>query len=154
MTYDEHYSGSPVAGSIASLPWVEEAVRETLKEVPKDQILMGVPMYTRVWVVDGSGKIIRNPSASMAYIENLIAEKNLLPFWLSKEKQNFVSYPNGSYTEKIWIEDSRSIANRLDLVQTYDLAGSACWQYSQANDEIWSVFSGMLKDGKTLSDYK
>lgn len=154
MTYDEHYSGSPVAGSIASLPWVEEAVRETLKEVPKDKILMGVPMYTRVWVVDGSGKIIRNPSATMPYIENLIDEKKLLPTWLSEEKQYFISYPNGSYTEKIWIEDSRSIANRLNLVQTYDLAGSACWQYSQASDEIWSVFGGMLKDGKTLNDYE
>lgn len=154
MAYDEHYTGSPVAGSIASLPWVEEAVRETLKEVPKDKILMGVPMYTRVWVVDGSGKIIRNPSATMPYIENLIAEKKILPTWLSEEKQYFISYPNGLYTEKIWIEDSRSIANRLNLVQTYDLAGSACWQYSQASDEIWSVFGGMLKDGKTLNDYE
>lgn len=154
MTYDEHYGGSPVAGSVASLPWVEEAVQATLKEVPKNQVLMGIPMYTRVWVVDSNGKVVRNPSATMPYIQNLIVEENFTQEWLEKEKQNFISYPNDPYTDKIWIEDSRSIANRLNLVQNYDLAGSACWQYSQASEDIWQVFNGMLKQGKTLKDYE
>ncbi|PKM85368.1 MAG: hypothetical protein CVU86_02810 [Firmicutes bacterium HGW-Firmicutes-11] len=154
MTYDEHYSTSPVAGSVASLPWVEEAIVNTLKEVPEEKILLGVPMYTRVWVVDSNGKVIRNPSASMPYVQTLIAEKNLTPIWLEKEKQNFVSYANGAYTDKIWVEDARSIANRLDLVRKYDLAGSACWQFSQASPEIWDVFSAMLKNGRPMSDYQ
>jgi spore germination protein YaaH len=154
MTYDEHYSSSPVAGSVASLPWVEEAIVNTLKEVPKEKVLLGVPMYTRVWVVDNNGKVIRNPSASMPYVQTLIVEKNLTPIWLEKEKQHFVSYANGSYTDKIWVEDARSIANRLDLVRKYGLAGSACWQYSQASPEIWDVFSAMLKNGRPMSDYQ
>lgn len=154
MTYDEHYGGSPVAGSVASLPWVEEAVKATLKEVPAEKLLLGIPMYTRVWVVDNSGKVIRNPSASMPYIRSLIEEKNLIPEWLEKEKQYFIQYPNGTYTDKIWVEDARSVANRLDLVQKYDLAGSACWQYSQASEDIWDVFEGMLKKNKTLNDYE
>lgn len=154
MTYDEHYSGSPVAGSVASLPWVEEAVIQTLKEVPKDKLLMGVPLYTRIWVVDSTGKIIRNPSATMTAVEDLIREKSLTKTWLTKEKQYFVSYPDGAYTAKIWIEDSRSIANRMNLIQKYDLAGSACWQYSQASESIWSVFSGMLKNGLSLEQYE
>ena len=154
MTYDEHYSGSPVAGSVASLPWVEEAVQATLKEVPSNQVLLGVPMYTRVWVVDSSGKVVRNPSATMPYIENFIKENNFTPTWLEKEKQHFISYPNGPYTDKIWIEDSRSVANRLKLVQDYNLAGSACWQFSQASEDIWQVFNGMLKQGRKLEDYE
>lgn len=154
MTYDEHYGGSPAAGSVASLPWVEEAIQATLKEVPAKQVLLGIPMYTRVWVVDDNGKVIRNPSATMPYIQNLIVEKGLTPIWLDKEKQYFVSYSNDPYTDKIWIEDSRSVANRLHLVQSYNLAGSACWQYSQASNEIWDVFYGMLKQGKHLKDYE
>ena len=154
MTYDEHYSSSPVAGSVASLPWVEEAIVNTLKEVPKEKLLLGVPMYTRVWVVDSSGKVIRNPSASMPYVQTLITEKNLTPVWLEKEKQHFISYNNGTYTDKIWVEDARSIANRLDLVSKYGLAGSACWQYSQASQEIWDVFFAMLKNGRPMSDYQ
>ncbi len=154
MTYDEHYSGSPVAGSVSSYPWTEEALRNTLKEVPAEKLLMGIPLYTRVWVVDSAGKVIRNPSATMPYIDNLIEEKKLVPTWLEKERQYFISYPNGAYVDKIWVEDSRSIANRLQLLNNLDLAGSACWQFSQASEGIWDVFDGMLKKGKKISDYE
>ena len=153
MTYDEHYSSSPAAGSVASLPWVKDALEATLEEVPAGKILLGVPLYTRVWVVDGNGAVIRNPSASMDYIQDLIVDKGLTPTWLSKEKQYFISYPNDTYTDKIWIEDAASIANRLALVKSYKIAGSACWQYSQGSEDIWDVFSGMLKKGKSVSDY-
>ncbi len=154
MTYDEHYSSSPTAGSVASMPWVREAVEATLREVPAEKILMGIPLYTRVWVVDNSGKVIRNPAASMGYIRDLIQEMNLTLTWLEREKQYFISYPNGQYTDKIWVEDERSIANRLSLVQTYNLAGSACWDYRWCMPEIWSVFNGMLKQGRDLSYYE
>lgn len=154
MTYDEHYSSSPAPGSVASLPWVEEAVAESLKSVPKEKLLLGIPMYTRVWVVDANGKLVRNASASMPYIEALIAEKALVPQWLDREKQYFISYPNDIYTDKVWIEDRRSVAHRLELVQRYGLAGSACWQYSQASPAIWEVFEGMLRQDRPLSDYE
>jgi spore germination protein YaaH len=52
------------------------------------------------------------------------------------------------------VEDARSVANRLSLVQDYDLAGSACWEYRWAMPEIWPVFNGMLKQGRDLSYYE
>ena len=48
MGYDEHYKGSD-AGSVSSIPWVTEGVESTLKEVPADQIILGMPFYTRIW---------------------------------------------------------------------------------------------------------
>jgi len=154
MTYDEHYAGSPAAGSIASLPWVEDAIKATLKDVPASKLLMGIPLYTRVWTVDGTGKIISNPSAKMPAVRSTVASKSLTPVWRDKEKQYYVEYANGDNTSKIWIEDPRSIANRLNLVSQYNLAGSACWQLSQGEDRIWNVFDGMLKNNKTISNYE
>ena len=154
MTYDEHYAGSPAAGSIASLPWVEEAVEDMIEDVPPSKLLIGIPLYTRIWTVDSTGKIITNSSAKMTTVRTLVENKNLTPTWLEKEKQYYVEYPNGANTSKIWIEDSRSISNRLELVSEYNLAGSACWQYSHAEDEIWDVFYGMLKKNKSMSNYQ
>ncbi len=154
MTYDEHYAGSPAAGSIASMPWALDALEATLKEVPASKLLLGIPLYTRIWTVDSTGKIITNPSAKMPTVRSTIESKNLTPVWLDKEKQYYVEYANGSNTSKIWIEDSRSIANRLDLVSQYNLAGSACWQLSQGEDQIWDVFYGMLKKNESMSNYK
>lgn len=154
MTYDEHYSGSPDAGSIASLPWVEEAIEATLKEVPPSKLLIGIPLYTRIWTVDDTGKIISNPSAKMPDVRNIVETNGLGPVWLDKGKQYYVEYANGVNTNKIWIEDSRSISNRLNLISKYNLAGSACWQLGQAEEDIWEVFDGMLKKGKPMSNYQ
>ncbi|HYE69287.1 MAG TPA: glycosyl hydrolase family 18 protein [Anaerovoracaceae bacterium] len=154
MTYDEHYSGSPAAGSIASLPWALDALEATLDEVPASKLLLGIPLYTRIWTVDSTGKIISNPSAKMPSVRNTIESKNLTPVWLNKEKQYYVEYDNGSNTSKIWLEDSRSIANRLDLVSRYNLAGAASWQLCQGEDQIWDVFYGMLKKNKSKSNHE
>lgn len=48
MGYDEHYAGSPEAGSVASLSWVTQGVSDTLKEVPADQVILGMP-FIRVY---------------------------------------------------------------------------------------------------------
>ena len=49
MGYDEHYAGSPEAGSVASYDFVKEGIEETLKEVPADKVISGIPFFTRLW---------------------------------------------------------------------------------------------------------
>ena len=154
MTYDEHYAGSPAAGSVASFPWVEEAVKTTLKEVPASKLLLGVPLYTRIWTVDSSGAVVSNSTAKMPTVRNTIQTNNLTPTWLDEEKQYYAEYANGSNTNQIWIEDSRSIASKLNLVSKYDLAGAASWQLNQGEDKIWDVYSGILKKNTPLSNYQ
>ena len=48
MGYDEHYAGGE-AGPVASLPYVEKGIADTLKEVPKEKVINSVPFYTRIW---------------------------------------------------------------------------------------------------------
>lgn len=52
MGYDEHYVGSE-AGSVASLPWVEQGIQDTLKEVPAKRVINAIPFYTRLWRTTG-----------------------------------------------------------------------------------------------------
>ena len=48
MAYDEHYNGSD-EGSVASIGFVRQGIEDTLKDVPAEQVILGVPFYTRVW---------------------------------------------------------------------------------------------------------
>ena len=49
MAYDEHYSGSAEAGSVSSISYVENAIRDTKEMVPADKIIVALPFYTRLW---------------------------------------------------------------------------------------------------------
>lgn len=61
MGYDEHWSGSTVAGSVSSLEWVRGNVEKTLREVPPEKLVLGIPFYTRAWrVVEGQGVEVTN----------------------------------------------------------------------------------------------
>ena len=37
------------AGSVASIGFVNRGVADTLQSVPADQLILGMPFYTRVW---------------------------------------------------------------------------------------------------------
>ena len=56
MGYDEHYVGSDV-GSVASLPWVEQGVKDTLAEVPAKRTILAIPFYTRLWKTTDGGAL-------------------------------------------------------------------------------------------------
>ncbi|MDD4445263.1 MAG: glycosyl hydrolase family 18 protein, partial [Eubacteriales bacterium] len=147
MTYDEHYATSPSAGSVSSLPWADKAIQDLLTYVEGRKILMGIPLYARLWTVAPTGKPAGNRAVTMTAARELVQSKGLTPLWLSETGQYYAEYANGSNTDKIWLEDPRSIAGRLALVYTYGLAGSACWQYSQGEDAVWDVFEAVFKRG-------
>ncbi|MDD4188609.1 MAG: glycosyl hydrolase family 18 protein, partial [Eubacteriales bacterium] len=78
MTYDQHWSTSPIAGSVAQYEWVEQRIRRTLEFVPAEKLIMGVPFYIRVWEQneDENGKVTLTSKAySMEYVKELISEK-------------------------------------------------------------------------------
>lgn len=56
MAYDQFGRTSPVAGPVASYPWVERAVQNTLKLVPAEKIVLGMPLYMRLWYESKDGR--------------------------------------------------------------------------------------------------
>lgn len=143
MAYDEFWAASPVAGSVASLPWVERHLLKIMKEdsVPPDKFILGVPFYTRVWTeetVNGKKKV----SSRSVYMDNpqrTIKEKDLKPVFLPEAGQNYVEYKDGEKLVKIWIEDEVSMKARMDLVRKYNLAGVASWRRGYENPAIWEL---------------
>ncbi|WP_139492259.1 glycosyl hydrolase family 18 protein [Brevibacillus dissolubilis] len=150
MTYDEHWGTSPVAGSVASLPWVEESLQNILQEVPRNKLLLGVPFYTRLWKEvkqpDGSIKVT-SKALYMSGAQKWIKERNLKPALDAKSGQYYVSYtdPADKATYKIWIEDQTSMAKRIELVRKYNLAGVASWRRGFETPDIWNTIQQGLQ---------
>ncbi|QXM06429.1 glycosyl hydrolase family 18 protein [Crassaminicella indica] len=152
MTYDEHWASSPVSGSVASIGWVEKGVVNSLKSIPQEKILLGLPFYTRRWkeYKDEFGKIkVESKAISMTYAKKIIDEKNATIIWNEEAGQYYAQYNEDGAVYKIWLEDPRSIALKLSLVEKYDLAGTAAWRRGYEDAKVWAVLQEIIKKGKT-----
>lgn len=149
MTYDEYWASSPRSGSVASLPWVERSVQRILEEdnVPPRKLVLGVPLYTRIWTEkkDENGKIaVSSKAVGMEAVEELITERKLKPVYQQATGQNYVEYTENGALIRIWIEDETSMKARAELVKKYGLAGVASWQRTFQKPGIWNTIQDTL----------
>ncbi len=143
MGYDEHYVGSE-AGSVASLPWVEQGIQDTLKEVPAKRVINAIPFYTRLWRTTGGN--VTSEAIGMDQAQQTIADNNVETYWDKTTSQNYGKYDIDNSTYQIWLEDTQSVAEKVKLVSKYDLAGVSAWKLGFENNGIWQVISDNLNN--------
>jgi Predicted glycosyl hydrolase len=142
MGYDEHYVGSD-AGSVASLPWVEQGVKDTLAEVPAKRTILAIPFYTRLWKTTDGGALT-SEAIGMDQAQQAISDNGAETYWDKTTSQNYGTYEGNGATYQIWLEDSKSIAEKVKLIPKYKLAGVAEWKLGFENSGIWSVITENL----------
>ncbi|QSQ09420.1 Putative sporulation-specific glycosylase YdhD [Koleobacter methoxysyntrophicus] len=148
MAYDEHWAGSPVSGSVASIGWVERGIRSLLEEVPAHKVILGLPFYTREWqerLLEGGKLEVKSKALSMASAQQHIRENKADVVWKEEYGQHFATYTKGEYTFKVWLEDERSIDLKSSLIKKYNLAGAASWRRGFEEPEIWEVLYNNLE---------
>ena len=143
MGYDEHYVGSE-AGSVASLPWVEQGIQDTLNEVPAERVINAIPFYTRLWRTTGGN--VTSEAIGMDQAQQTIADNNVETYWDKTTSQNYGKYDIDNSTYQIWLEDAQSVAEKVKLVSKYDLAGVSAWKLGFENNGIWQVISDNLNN--------
>ena len=142
MGYDEHYVGSD-AGSVASLPWVEQGVKDTLAEVPAKRTILAIPFYTRLWKTTDGGALT-SEAIGMDQAQQAISDNGAETYWDKTTSQNYGTYEGDGATYQIWHEDAKSIAEKVKLIPKYKLAGVAEWKLGFENSGIWSVITENL----------
>lgn len=134
MAYDEHWKGSE-AGSTSSYPFAEEAIEETLAEVPAQKLILAIPFYTRLWAEDGDSTAI-----GMAQLSELLVQWEE-PEWLEEERQYFATGMTEEGQVSVWIEDLETLAWRIELAKSYDLAGVSAWKAGLELPGAWELLT-------------
>lgn len=161
MGYDEHWQGSE-AGSVASLPFVENGILAALEMVPEEKIISGLPFYSRVWTevpeeFAASGAEVREDgnseygrysldsiALSMDEVAALVKKAGVEPEWDDDIGQYYVEIPLEHGKQRIWMEDVRSLEAKLDVVSKYSVAGVAFWRIGMDNNAVWDSISEYL----------
>lgn len=149
MGYDEHTVGDE-AGSVSSINWLSEGVTKTIESVPSEQVILGVPFYTRVWeltptdtenveVSDESAYNVSSTAYGMTNAAKVLQNNNATANWSEEAGQNYAEWTNGNSIYKVWLEDSSSLEKKLELVQSNSLAGAAYWKLGFETSDIWDT---------------
>ena len=74
MAYDEYgflvINQEPLPG----YDWVNLSLNTflTTEEIESEKIILAIPLYTRLWTVNNSGKVIKQPAVPIKSIESVL----------------------------------------------------------------------------------
>lgn len=145
MAYDQYGISSTKPGTTAGGDWVEINIKKFLGQeaVSKEKLILGMPLYTRLWKTDSTGKSTSSV-VNMNKVDEVVPQ-NVEKVWNEALKQNYAIWEEKGNKYEIWIEDEKSIEEKLNLINTYELAGGAFWEKDRETDGIWSLAEEKLK---------
>ncbi|WP_074087646.1 glycosyl hydrolase family 18 protein [Paenibacillus sp. P32E] len=144
MTYDEHGVWAD-PGSVASKPWITEALQFAITYVPSEKVLMGIPAYGNDW----------NLSDKTNSSNRLVPWKNIPQLISSTKGKPVRDSASGSMTFKytakdgskhvVWYEDETSIKTKTHYTLSYGLAGVSVYAMGEEDERFWKAIAAGLK---------
>ncbi len=138
MAYDEHYNGSEESGSVSSIGFVQDAVNNTIAEVPASQTIIALPFYTRLWK-EVSGKKPTSETYSMSNAEACLINNGAKKKWDDAAGQNYGEFKQDGATFKMWLEDEESLKLKLDAASEAGVAGYSFWKLGLEKSNVWNT---------------
>lgn len=140
MAYDQHGSSSKKAGSVASLDWVELNLQKMIERdgIDSNRLVLGVPFYSRFWRVRND-VVVSTSTMTMKTTKDYMDKHSDSVEWVEESGQYVVRYKDKNDDIEIWVENEKSLKEKLKLISKYKLAGFAAWRWGFENEETWSL---------------
>jgi len=145
MAYDEHWGGSPVAGSVSSLPWLRYGLEKLLKDVPAERTIVALPFYTRDWYAGPAG--MQSSEWSLIEQNRVLAWAGARLRWDDALGQYVADYRKDGAERRVWAEDGRSLARKALLARGYGVAGNAYWYMGGESADVWDGLRNAFRYG-------
>lgn len=145
MAYDQYGTSSNEAGTTAGYNWVEANIKKFLgqEDVDPEKIILGIPLYMRLWEEEKDGTA-KPEVVNMRNMFDVLPE-NQVATWDEELKQYYVEYEEDGKKYKMWIENEKSVGEKINLANQYNLAGIAFWEKDrETNDEFWTFVKEQL----------
>lgn len=154
MGYDEHTNADKESGSVASIDYVRRGIEGTLAEVPAEKVINAIPFYSRLWKETPKTEAeLAAEADSEAYVPYKLSSEALgmdtmdarcsaagvEKVWDETTCQYYFEFEQDGIAYRAWMEEERSIEEKLKLMKEYNLAGVAAWKLGFERNSIWDT---------------
>lgn len=141
MAYDEYYAGSEEAGPVSSLKYVKDSVKNTIDQVPAEQVIIALPFYSRLWrETTKSGSVeLSSEACSMRYASEIALEQGTGAVWDEEAGLDYIEYKTGRSLYKMWVENQKSLDLKMKAVANGKAGGMAFWKLGMELPEVWDT---------------
>lgn len=149
MTYEWGWAGGEPR-AIAPINKVRDVLDFAVTVIPRNKILMGIPLYGRDWRIPWvQGTTAKTVSPEEAV--QLAARYGVAIQYDESSQAPFFNYTDeNGQAHEVWFEDARSMQAKYDTIKEYDLRGSSYWVLGNPFPQNWAV----LQDNFTIKKLK
>ncbi len=155
MNYDQHWTTSP-AGAIAAQDWFNQNIEETLQDVPREKLIMGIANYAYDWAVP-TRKDPRPIAQSISYQQAVVTsmESEATIEFDSDQLNPFYSYVDEKErVHHVWMLDGVTAFNEIRAAERSGARGVAIWRLGSEDPSLWSVVESKSSDEQARSRLK
>lgn len=135
MGYNESWStGKP--GPIESTSHLSQVVNQTISQIPRKKILVGISVYGLDWEITSGKSGV--PISYSAIDSKLQATK----FQVTKQDgAAMINYSENNLNHIIWYEDAETVTGKIDALQGAGLNHVAFWSIGREDRKLWDSLS-------------
>jgi len=150
MTYEWGWVGGP-PWAVAPINEVRRVLNYAVTAIPRNKIMMGVPLYGYDWklpFIQGTTRAeIITPQEAIRRAARYGA--NIQYNYLYQAPFFFYTDENGA-THEVWFEDARSVQAKYNVVKEYGLRGVSYWELNLEFPQNWYVLEDSFRISKLV----
>jgi spore germination protein len=150
MTYEWGWSGGPPM-AVAPINQVKAVLDYAVTVIPRNKILMGMPLYGYDWPLPYVPNGPFAPRVSPQQAITIAANRGAVIRFDQQAQSPFFNYYDDRGTQHVvWFEDARSVQAKLRLASQYGLRGVSYWVLGIDFPQNWAVLNNMFNITKVV----
>lgn len=142
MTYEWGWAGGPPM-AIAPLNMVKRVVNYAVTAIPRQKIMLGIPLYASDWTLPYvKGGPYAKTFSSQEAIRQAAQYHALIQYDHDAQSPFYRYFDEHGREHEVWFEDARSMQAKFDLVKNNNLRGISYWVLPSTFQQVWPVQEG------------
>jgi len=150
MNYDQHWLSSP-PGPIAAQDWFARNLDTTLREVPREKVVVAIANYAYDWPESRRKaplELAQSESVQQALLTAYESEGEV-EYDSDSLNPHFSYYDEHSHIHQVWMLDGVTAYNELRACERAGVRGTAVWRLGSVDGSLWYIWDTTRADDAT-----